>query len=287
MDGLADARVRAATAEIAGHGRVEVLVRGHGMGREQRDRAHDLPGLAEAALGHVLRHPGSLDLYTNIAVAVFRLLALLPQAASAAKILDELVSGVGTFVKFLATYATEDVPGLAAMRPDGDFIRTLNTRQPGQPDPGVISYYAITSEFRPAIRGGTHEPRELPLRLVMALADGLVDEVMGEANDLLVNTASMTAIDEAVGVYVRDTFAFGATPHVYHTTYFTRPEVVSALTRWLALPAPVPATRDAGQAGTAGSRPRAAAADPRAARGLRAGVGRHQHRHRRCRRAGA
>jgi CHAT domain/Ternary complex associated domain 7 len=190
-----------------------------------------------------------VDLYTNIAVAVFRLLALLPQAASVARILEELVSGVGAFVKFLATYATEDVPGLGAMRPDGDFIRTLNTRQPGQPDPGVIAYYAVTSEFRPAIRGGTHEPRELPLRLVMALADGLVDKVMGEANDLVVNTASMTAIDEAVGVYVRDTFAFGATPHVYHTTYFIRPEVVSALTRWLALPAPVPATRDAGQAG--------------------------------------
>jgi hypothetical protein len=179
-----------------------------------------------------------IDLYTNLAVGAFRLLTLLPQAAASALVLQELVSGLGACVKHLASSAAADVPGLSAMQPDGPFVRAINALQPGQPDPGSIAYFAVTSSFRPRIEGGTHEPRELPLRLVMAIADGLVDRVMGEANDLVVHTASMTAIDEALGPYVRDTFAFGETCDVYHTSYFARPEVTNALARWLELPAP-------------------------------------------------
>jgi hypothetical protein len=71
------------------------------------------------------------------------------------------------------------------------------------------------------------------MRLAMALADGLVDQVMGAANDLVVDTFSMTAIDLEVGGFIRDSLAFGATPVVYHTCYFTQPLVVNACTRWL------------------------------------------------------
>jgi hypothetical protein len=176
-----------------------------------------------------------VDLYTNIAVAAFRLLTLMPQTAAPTLVLKELVQGLGAFVKYLAAYATGDVPGLAAMRPDGDFVRTLNSRQQDQPEPGAAAYYAITADFAPVIGDADHQPRELPRRLVLSIADGLVDRVMREPNDLVVNTRSMTAIDESVGVFVRDTFAFGATPAVYHTVYFTRPEVVNALVRWLEL----------------------------------------------------
>ncbi|HUE89314.1 MAG TPA: CHAT domain-containing protein [Vicinamibacterales bacterium] len=188
--------------------------------------------LAEPENWHTL-----VDLYTNAAVAAFKLMTLLPQTTAAALILGELVQGLGAFVKHLATHATSDVPGLAAMRPDGEFITTLNRRQEGQPEAGAVSYFAITSEFKPVIIGGDHKPQELPARLVLALADGLVDDVMKEANDLVVNSASMTAIDSEIGTFVRDTFAFGQTPQVYHTTYFTRPEVTNALARWLQLPA--------------------------------------------------
>ncbi len=202
--------------------------------------------LAEAGNWHTL-----IDLYTNLAVGAFRLLTLLPQAAAAALILKELTQGLGAFVKYLATYVTGDVPGLAAMQPQGSFIRTINARQDDQPNPGAIAYFAVTSEFTPTVANGTHEPSELPIRLVTSLADGLIDRLMGESNDLVVNTASMTAIDESIGAFVNDTFAFGSTPHVYHTTYFTRPEVVGALTRWLNLPAPAETssrTRGAGGA---------------------------------------
>jgi len=194
--------------------------------------------LAKADNWHTL-----VDLYTNIAVGAFRLLTLLPQATATALILKELVSGLGAFVKYLATYATRDLPGLAAMVPDGEFIKTLNSRQPNQPEPGAIAYYAVTSEFEPVIRGTEHQPRELPLRLVTALADGLVDRVMNESNDLVVNTRSMTAIDESIGGYVKDALAFGRTSKVYHTCYFAQPEVVNAIARWLEIPAPASMTR--------------------------------------------
>jgi hypothetical protein len=192
-----------------------------------------------------------IDLYTNLSVGAFRLLALLPQATAAALILQELVSGLGAFVKHLATYATGDVPGLAAMQPDGPFVQSLNTYQDGQPAPGDVHYYAVTAAFVPRVDNGGHLPRELPLRLVMALVDGLVDALMGEPSDLVVNTRSMTAIDDSLGVYIRDAFAFGATPQVYHMAYFAHPDVAKALTRWLDLTSPrqttlepLPAPRD-------------------------------------------
>lgn len=179
-----------------------------------------------------------LDLYTNIAAGAFRLLSWLPQVQAPAVILKELVQSVGAFVKHLATNATTDVPGLAAMRPDGEFVRTLNETQLKKTGPADTLYYAITSEFRPEILGGDHKPKELPLRLVMALADGFIDRVMNAPNDLVVDTESMSAIDLHTGGFIKDMLAFGTTPMVYHTTYFTRPEVVNACTRWLELQAP-------------------------------------------------
>jgi hypothetical protein len=65
-----------------------------------------------------------------------------------------------------------------------------------------------------------------------------MNQLMREANDLVVETSSMTAVDKAAGRFVTDEFSFGATGKVYHTTYFIRPETVNALARWLRLEAP-------------------------------------------------
>ncbi len=46
----------------------------------------------------------------------------------------------------------------------------------------------------------------------------------------------MAAIDLELGNFVKDRYDFGTNPQVYHTNYFTRPEVANALTRWLKLP---------------------------------------------------
>jgi hypothetical protein len=181
-----------------------------------------------------------VDLYTNLAVGTCQLLGMLPQAKALTVVLEEIARGLGAFVKYLATTTVTDrlVPGLAAMEPTGKFIEQLNQRQPQQPTIAQSYYCAVTSEFRPQLLGGSHEPRELSARLVHWLAGGLMRDLMQEANDLVVNTASMTQIDPGVGNYLKDSLAFGQNAQVYHTNYFVWPQVVNALARWLRLTLP-------------------------------------------------
>ncbi len=162
---------------------------------------------------------------------------MMPAAKPVTLILQEVMQGLGAFVKYLASSAVTDriVPGLAAMEPDGEFIRRINEEQPNQPTLAQSYYCAITSEFQPTIFSGGHEPKELPIRFVQWLADVLITQMMKETNDLVVNTASMTHVDPQVGKYIKDSLDFGPNPQVYHTNYFLRPEVVNALTRWLRL----------------------------------------------------
>src|SRR3954454_11565705 len=58
VDRGADARIGAATAEIAGHHLVDVLVGRLGDQVEKRDGLHDLPGLAVTALWNLMLDPG-------------------------------------------------------------------------------------------------------------------------------------------------------------------------------------------------------------------------------------
>jgi len=60
VDGFADALVGAATADVAAHEVVDVGVCGLWFFCEQRDRGHNLAGLAVAALGNIFRDPGHL-----------------------------------------------------------------------------------------------------------------------------------------------------------------------------------------------------------------------------------
>ncbi|HEV2842593.1 MAG TPA: TCAD7 domain-containing protein [Chthoniobacterales bacterium] len=180
---------------------------------------------------------------------------MMPQAKPVTLILNEVVKGLGAFVKYLATTAVTDraVPGLAAMEPDGDFVRKLNEEQPNQPTVEQSYYCAITSEFEPKIFGGEHEPKELPRRFVQWVADVLIDQLMKEGNDLVVTTASMGQVDPRLGKYIKDSLDFGPNPQVYHTNYFVRPEVLNALTRWLRLvksSAPQPAALVSSKPGT-------------------------------------
>src|SRR5437667_4191098 len=62
LDSLADSHIRAAATDVPRHGGVDIAVGRVGVGREQRRRGHDLAGLAIAALRHLERDPGLLDL---------------------------------------------------------------------------------------------------------------------------------------------------------------------------------------------------------------------------------
>ena len=179
-----------------------------------------------------------IDLYTNLVAAACRGVALFPQVAFGALLTRELVQGVGAFAKYLATEAVTGggIPGLAAMDPDGPFIRGLNETQPGQAAPADSQFYAILSQFTPRL--ALQNTKEIPRQLILALTNGLVDRLMGEANDLVVNTASMTAIDPAAGSFIKDQLDFGVNGITYHTNYFLQPQTANALTRWLQLQPP-------------------------------------------------
>lgn len=181
-----------------------------------------------------------VDLYTNLAVAGSRALDLLASPV-AGLVLRESVSTLGALVKYMSAAAVAErrVPGLSAMEPDGPFVSDLNTMQPGQPGAADALYYVVSSNFD--VEAGKGAP-ELSARLRRWILDGFSDRLLGEANDLVVHTAAMSAIDAGAGAFVKDTLALGRNPHVYHTIYFTRPEVAAAVARWLSLAAPsVPA----------------------------------------------
>jgi hypothetical protein len=71
MDGSPDAWIRAAAADIPGHRFVDILIGGLGIFVEQHGGAHDLAGLAVAALRHVDFDPGALEWMRKIVREAF------------------------------------------------------------------------------------------------------------------------------------------------------------------------------------------------------------------------
>ncbi len=179
-----------------------------------------------------------IDLYTNIAAAACRVVALLPQVHFGALLTREIVQGVGAFAKYLATEAVTEggIPGLAAMDPDGKFVRELNQTQPGQMTAAQSQFYAVLSQFSPKL--AAQSPKEIPRQFFLALTNGFIDQLMREVNDLVVNTSSMTMIDPRAGNFIKDRLDFGANAITYHTNYFLQPQTVNALSRWLKLQPP-------------------------------------------------
>ncbi len=177
-----------------------------------------------------------VDLYTNLVIAASRLI----DAASpiAGTLIRGAVSGVGAFVKHLVGSALDpaQVPGLAAMDPAGAFVHTINETQPGQATPATSSMFAITSDFE--ADGPAVGPSGLPPKLLLKLGDAVVDHVFHQAaNDLVVDDASMSAIDLPAH-FIDASFDFGANSSVYHVNYFLREEVAGAIAGWLELPVP-------------------------------------------------
>ena len=148
----------------------------------------------------------------------------------------ELVSGLGAFVKYLAEVIVTEgvVPGLAAQAPDGPFVRALNQTGEGQPLPDDCRYLAVTANFDPeAASASGAQPTGLATSFLGKLADGLVDRLMHEVNDLVVNTESMKQIDPLAGEFIDASLDFGDSPVVYHTVYFAQAGVAQQLRGWL------------------------------------------------------
>ena len=194
------------------------------------------------------------DLTVNLAAAGSRALGLVGgPAALVGAVLAESIRAIGALVKYMARAAVTErhAPGLAAMEPGGPYVTTLNLPQEGQPGPADAVYCTVSSEFDLSF-GDREAAPEFPERLKKWLLDGAADALMREPNDLVVPVASMTAIDDDAAAFVDDRLELGRNPHVYHTVYFTRPEVVAALSRWLGLDGTVATA--AGRAATRGGR---------------------------------
>ncbi len=168
-----------------------------------------------------------VDLYTNLIVAgATGVGAVVPGAAAPAALIAGGLKLVGAAVKALATELIDEdtIPGLAAMLPDGPFVVDLNSENPGQPMPADIDYFAVTSNF-----DADDSTDSLPSRMKFILKDGLMDRLMGESNDLVVNTSSMTGMEAG---YLKDTFEFGTNGTVFHTNYFQQAKTADSLRRW-------------------------------------------------------
>ncbi|MEK9285575.1 MULTISPECIES: CHAT domain-containing protein [unclassified Bradyrhizobium] len=179
-----------------------------------------------------------LDTYTNLFARGSTMLGSFggPTGIAIGKAFSTSVSLLGRFAQALADAAIEDnvVPGLAAMRPDGNVVTQLNQAQnPGSPN---TTYFAVSANFEPAFEIGAGIAKETAELLIDRIADRLFKD---QANDLVVDTAAMTALGTlSARLASEHEFPFGETDRVYHITYFAQPEVADKLSGWLGLPAP-------------------------------------------------
>lgn len=178
-----------------------------------------------------------LDTYTNLFARASTTLGSLggPTGITIGKALSTSVSLLGRFAQAIADAAIEDrvVPGLAAMRPDGDAVKQLNGSQ--KPGSEGATYFVVSANFEPRFDVGAGIAKETAELLIDRVADRLFKN---EANDLVVDTAAMTAFGSlSIRLADEHVFPFGETDRVYHITYFAQPEVAEKLTLWLGLAA--------------------------------------------------
>jgi hypothetical protein len=179
------------------------------------------------------------DRYTNLAAAGSRALGVIPGFLAATRVFEGAVRGVAGLIKGLATAALTDkaIPGLAAMNPGGKFVRTLNTRQAGQPTIEDTYYCAITSNFDPDLARQEGRVEEIPPGLMLSLADKATDQLYGKPNDLVVHVDSMTEIDPEIGTYVRERLDYGVNGVVHHCRYFLQGDTAGSIHEWLEIEA--------------------------------------------------
>lgn len=133
----------------------------------------------------------------------------------------EWLEAIITVVKIVGHGVLDGLPGLAAQRPDGDFLKTLNASR----DELRREYFAITSEFEPA-RGGLRD----------LIFDQTMDWVFrGTANDLVVPTGGVADELECPGFPIapEQVLRFPTTSAVLHTNYFNQKDAHDRIRRWM------------------------------------------------------
>lgn len=183
-----------------------------------------------------------VDFYTNMIAGATRLLGLAPGAALPTRILRQGIKVIGSMVTYMAqdSVADNSVPGVAAMEPSGAFVLAMNAQPAHRIDPAVLANYALGSNFEPSANS---DEVQLGKRLVLKVADGVVDELMGRGNDLVVNNDSMFVIDPVPGSRLVEKRSINANGRIYHTVYFHQSMVADACGQWLGIMEPARTTR--------------------------------------------
>ncbi|MFT3799630.1 MAG: caspase family protein [Burkholderiaceae bacterium] len=171
--------------------------------------------VAAANAGTPLADPDHVVDYIDRLTTLARLLPTGP----ANTMLDAVILGV----KLIAHGLLEDLDGLAAMNPGGEFLKSMNA-------PGATSaeYFALDSDFEP--QPGT--PLFSLTRLEDAAADSVFDQV---ANDLVVPQAGVFAGNGASGFPIDSgrRLDFGRADGVIHTEFFSDARTGRQILAWL------------------------------------------------------
>ncbi|MCP4007542.1 MAG: alpha/beta hydrolase [bacterium] len=194
--------------------------------------------LAGTSLAAAPRLRASLDYLTNVgnvlesgagmAATAFPLLAavtgILRVVATATKIVSKTP---------MLDAAIAMIPGLSAQARTGDNP-SIDKLRSGISAASAPEYYVIRADFEPPPVGWKF------WRAFQNPGDRIknfgADLVFDEANDLVVNTASMDELSDDLRITrksrVRD---FGTTSRIHHTNYFEQAETTQSFTRWLDL----------------------------------------------------
>lgn len=166
--------------------------------------------------GTALANPDRLKDFLN---RISTMLNLIPDGPWS--VITDVMSGVLTLVQVLAVGAVGNLPGLAAMQPQGDDVATL-----GFLDGDGTRQYGVDVEFEPTGR---------LLQLVRGV-DGLVDRVFeGDPNDIVVPTGGVCAVGSRPEFSISPArrLQLGTTSRTWHCSLFSQPEVSRSLLEWL------------------------------------------------------
>jgi hypothetical protein len=130
----------------------------------------------------------------------------------------DTLESVLAVVRSIAVKAVENLEGLDAMAPGGDFLKRLNVAASGS-----ASYKAIVSDFEPKNPG-----------LKAWLNDSVRDRIFDDkTNDMMVTIESMTADNGSSRFPVTELREFKRSDAIEHSEYFPAALTGTALLEWL------------------------------------------------------
>ncbi|HEY9145228.1 MAG TPA: hypothetical protein VIN36_00940 [Thiobacillus sp.] len=136
----------------------------------------------------------------------------------------ETLEAILTVVKVVGHGALKGLGGIAAMRPDGSFLNTLNAGQ----EAGA-GYYTIAADFEPVDEG-------LKALLTGTVADAVMDRVFEQVpNDLVVPEPGVYGGNGNAAFPIAETrrLLVPVDAGIIHTTLFSYPPAMDRLQDWL------------------------------------------------------